>query len=537
MVLPDTAAGDELQMDLRSRFLVTMLLLMTIVPVSLTAAINPKVRVLPSASTPVPPECAEGTPATVPPRPQLREMVQPPSSSIEAPPRVDLQTALRRAQAAAERGDRAEFHERLEALDRAVASYPRGGEAGAASGVIDVYRDLERLWAYSFSADAGAFFDSSSEGGAILRMMQKYPDWSRTIGTQTLVDRSGTTLFPSAESRRFLVAEAARRLTRLGVGSNRAQEPLPGTVRPSSSLVFGDRPGTSQRPATSGRREPAVHNDTKVAAGGTSSTSRHHETSRTHETGRTHETARTHETSAETTRKTTRESTQGSTHGSTPKSGAMSMSAQSHPRSANSSGSGTATSHATAAAKPVQVASATPSRVTRTSTPSRTTTTAAAKPVTTPVPPISATVTTKPAAPRVAQTSPPATHTAATPVTQTSAQPTSAATQSVTQTTAVPPASAMAETASTTNPPVNTSSNTSSNAPASTSTTTASTTSDHVTSTVPSDTTASGTSTATSTDDAEAAPTPGADRTRIIIAAVMIAIGLAIAVALIRASK
>lgn len=176
-----------------------------------SAQLNPTVTVLPKPQTVVPPECAEGlvaAPPRVVPQPQPAEPQRAP-----APPSLDLKTRLRAVQVAAEQNDRDTFKAALADTRSAVSSYPAGGERNAASDVIGVYTDLERLWDYSFESSSGAFFDGSTE---FVGMMRRYPDYAKFISDKTLTV-GGQTIYPTRETRQFLTAEASRRLSRLGV--------------------------------------------------------------------------------------------------------------------------------------------------------------------------------------------------------------------------------------------------------------------------------------------------------------------------------
>ena len=175
------------------------------------AQLNPTVKVLPKPQTAVPPECAEGLVAATPrviPEPQPVEPQRAP-----APPSLDLKTRLRAVQVAAEANDRDSFKAALADARSAVSSYPAGGERNAASDVIGVYTDLERLWDYAFSSASGAFFDNSTD---FVSMMRRYPDYAKFIADKTL-NAGGQTVYPTRETRQFLTTEASRRLSRLGV--------------------------------------------------------------------------------------------------------------------------------------------------------------------------------------------------------------------------------------------------------------------------------------------------------------------------------
>jgi len=181
------------------------------------AQLNPTVNVLPRPQGPVPGECEQGL-AQAQPRTLIAEAPPQPAPKKEgaAPPTLDLKTRLRAVQGAAEQGDREGFKTAMAAARSAIASYPTGGERDAANDVLRVYDDLERLWDYAFTSPSGAFFDATTDNGALLTMLRRYPDYAKFIGDSTLTI-GGSVVYPSSESRKFLVAEASGRLGHLGV--------------------------------------------------------------------------------------------------------------------------------------------------------------------------------------------------------------------------------------------------------------------------------------------------------------------------------
>jgi len=178
-----------------------------------TRELNPTVKVLARPQSPVPPECA--TDQTVLPALEVEAPAEPVTA---APPSSDLRTSLRRLQAAAEANDYAAFKSAFAEAKRAVAAHPAGGERNAANDALQVFADIARVWDYAMASPTGGFFDAASQGGSLLNLMKRYPDYGRAIADQT-INSGGRTLYPTPETRRFLARESARRLTRLGVST------------------------------------------------------------------------------------------------------------------------------------------------------------------------------------------------------------------------------------------------------------------------------------------------------------------------------
>lgn len=225
--------------------------------------LNPTVRVLPKPQSMIPTNCDDGL-APAAPRPVIVATEETPSRESEsAPPSADLRTRLRRVQTAAERGDHEAFKAALRETRSATAAYPAGGEKQAATEALQVYADIERLWGFSQRSPTGSFFDAGSDDGAVLGALRKYPEFPRVVAGATMTI-GGQAVYPSRETREFLVNEAAKRLTRLGVRTpGRVVQETPRTQPASRGASVAAGPATPPAPRTTtrtttppARREP-----------------------------------------------------------------------------------------------------------------------------------------------------------------------------------------------------------------------------------------------------------------------------------------
>ncbi len=209
---------------------VAVSLAVLVVPAFGQRPLNPTVAVREHASSAVPTECEQGLAPAVPRAAQpLPEPVALPETSSQIA-NQDVAQALRRVQASAEANEREGFVEALAQARTAADAAPPGGQREAAREALRVESDIDRLWRYSLESPTGAFFDASTEEGALLTMLRQYPDYGRRIADSVLVV-GGQTLYPTRESRQFLVQQAASRLVRLGIHSApRAPRP-PSVVR------------------------------------------------------------------------------------------------------------------------------------------------------------------------------------------------------------------------------------------------------------------------------------------------------------------
>lgn len=236
-------------MSFRSRCV--PLLLLTFCATTLvgqTRTLNPPVRVLPRAASPVPAECEEGVLAQPAQRVQREDLpeVQDVRRDLEPPPSRDLRGHLQTAHNAAVANDRETFRQSLAAAKQLLATYPQGGERTAAAAVVTVYDDLDRFWEYQLTSPIGSFFDAGAQGGALLSAMRKYPRYEEFIRRQTIVDSNGNRFYPTRETRDFLIQEAANRLSALGlrvaVPRTVARPPIPEPAPRAQPSVQPGRP-------------------------------------------------------------------------------------------------------------------------------------------------------------------------------------------------------------------------------------------------------------------------------------------------------
>ena len=199
-----------------------LLVLMLLGAVALSAQpqpLNPTVTLLPEPTAPVPPECDDA--ATPPPRLEVERIPPPqletPPPMPPAPPSTDLRSQLRALHAAVAARDRATFEATLAQTKQMLATYPPGGERSAATEAIAVFDEIASLWNHQFRSPTGSFFDETSEGGALLRTLKKYPGYEEAVRREVITDASGARFYPTDESMDFLLNVAGQRVGRVGV--------------------------------------------------------------------------------------------------------------------------------------------------------------------------------------------------------------------------------------------------------------------------------------------------------------------------------
>jgi hypothetical protein len=179
--------------------------------------LNPTVQLATQPRGAAPAECEEGISSTsAAPRVAIADsepLLDRVASDLAPPPRADLRNRLRATQTALDANDREGFRAAHNDAKAIVAGYPAGGERDAASNVIRVYDDIERLWQYQFDTPTGAFYAEDSE---LFRMAVAYPGYPAVVSEDVLAIR-GVRYYPTRETRDFLSRIAAERLGKLGV--------------------------------------------------------------------------------------------------------------------------------------------------------------------------------------------------------------------------------------------------------------------------------------------------------------------------------
>jgi hypothetical protein len=194
-------------MNLRCRQLVRHLLLIAVAasPAIGAAQLNPTVKVLPRATTPVPPECAEGTVMQTPVRlPEETTAAPDVIADMQPPPTATLRGELQTAVESAQRGDRNAFRIALSNAKKIFARYPPGGERTADEQLIALLDDVNRLFDFQFATPTGSFFPTSTD---VYGVLTRYPGYETAVRHQTIVDQNGVKFYPMRESRDFLVQQ------------------------------------------------------------------------------------------------------------------------------------------------------------------------------------------------------------------------------------------------------------------------------------------------------------------------------------------
>ncbi len=207
-----------------------LLVIVAAIPVVAAAQLNPMVKVLPRPKSAVPAECDQGLAIQPAQRltPEERTSVRDTSRDMQAPASASLRGEAQTAFEAAQSNSRDMFRDALVRAKSMLTSYPPGGERTAATSLVDALDDIGKIWDYEFSSPTGAFFDTTSEP---FRIASKYPGYESSIRRQIITDQNGNRFYPTHETRDFLVAEAAQRLSRLTGKPVPASPPTRGTAR------------------------------------------------------------------------------------------------------------------------------------------------------------------------------------------------------------------------------------------------------------------------------------------------------------------
>lgn len=90
-----------------------------------------------------------------------------------------------------------------------LETLPPGGEREALKKTIRVADDIDAVWTFNVTDRFGAFYDNEALPGLHEHLTASYPGYEDAIAADSIVDRHGHVLYPSAETRAFLARQIA----------------------------------------------------------------------------------------------------------------------------------------------------------------------------------------------------------------------------------------------------------------------------------------------------------------------------------------
>ncbi len=86
---------------------------------------------------------------------------------------------------------------------------PLGAARNALRRAILVYEDVDAVWSFAVRDRYGAYFNDDSLPGLHDRLNADYPGYDDFIADYRVADRKGNVLYPTAETRTFLLKQLA----------------------------------------------------------------------------------------------------------------------------------------------------------------------------------------------------------------------------------------------------------------------------------------------------------------------------------------
>ena len=143
-----------------------------------------------------------GAAPTFPIADSIRKEVPAPSVTLSKP--ANAMRALRDAVSA---NDLARFGSTLSAARSLADRMPIGPERNSLRRALLIYGDLETVWQFASSDRAGSFYDDEALPGFHDHLSADYPAYQRFIEGLRVIDGTGRTLYPTAETRAFLLRQ------------------------------------------------------------------------------------------------------------------------------------------------------------------------------------------------------------------------------------------------------------------------------------------------------------------------------------------
>lgn len=143
-----------------------------------------------------------GAAPTLPIADSIRKEVPAPSVTLSKP--ANAMSALRDAVSA---NDLVRFGSTLSAARSLADRMPIGPQRNALRRALLIYGDLETVWQFASSDRAGSFYDDEALPGFHDHLSADYPGYQRFIEGLRVIDGTGRTLYPTKETRAFLLRQ------------------------------------------------------------------------------------------------------------------------------------------------------------------------------------------------------------------------------------------------------------------------------------------------------------------------------------------
>lgn len=183
-------------------------------------------------------------PAMDPPAlPPATSQDRPATPKAPVPPAIISASAARRAlHDAVSANDLARFALILTSARAFADGMPIGSARNTLRRALLIYADLQTIWTFASASPAGSFYDEESLPGIHDHLSTDYPGYASFIDALKIQDDSGRTLYPTAETRAFLLR----------------QLPRDGTVTPRKAAAHGQDSRVRRAGPNVNSRKPAV---------------------------------------------------------------------------------------------------------------------------------------------------------------------------------------------------------------------------------------------------------------------------------------
>jgi hypothetical protein len=109
--------------------------------------------------------------------------------------------------AAVRDNDLPRFDAALERARAAIDSMPVGKERNIFRRVIQIASDIGRIWHFSANDPEGSYYDDERLPEFYDHLKRDYPAYPRFIDDYTVMDHEGRLLYPTRETRAFLLRQ------------------------------------------------------------------------------------------------------------------------------------------------------------------------------------------------------------------------------------------------------------------------------------------------------------------------------------------
>ena len=129
------------------------------------------------------------------------------AAAVAAKQPISIQPYIDELRAAVKADDLPRFDEALERARVTIETMPVGKERNLFRRAIQTAADIGKIWHFAATDPEGSYYDDERLPEFYDHMKRDYPNYRRFIADYTVMDHDGRVLYPTRETRAFLLKQ------------------------------------------------------------------------------------------------------------------------------------------------------------------------------------------------------------------------------------------------------------------------------------------------------------------------------------------